>query len=142
MRVRALRATPNHLSPRRRSFCSGSATSAAGGRGRCAGAPPWMRGCPDCLGARAAAPGARLLLEPVAHAADGGDPVVPDLAAQVADVHVHDVRPGIEVVAPDAAQELLAAQHLPRMAEEHLGQRELACTQLYLAAFDDGSSRP
>ena len=46
--------------------------------------------------------------ERVAHAADRLDDAVAELAAQVADVHVDDVRAGVEVVAPHVREQLLA----------------------------------
>ena len=68
--------------------------------------------------------------QPVAHAADGLDHAVAELAAQVPDVDVDDVGAGVEVVPPHVGQKLFARQHLPGMAEEHLGEGELACRQL------------
>lgn len=47
-------------------------------------------------------------LEAVAHPAHGADRRGAELAAQVADVDVHHVRPRIEVVAPHVVEELLA----------------------------------
>src|SRR5687767_14802149 len=61
-------------------------------------------------------------LEPVAHTANVDDPLLAELLAQVPDVDVHDVRAGVEVVAPDAAQELLAAENVARILEEDLGE--------------------
>ena len=51
-------------------------------------------------------------VEPVAHAAHGGDRVGAELLAQVADVDVDDVRAGVEVVAPHVVEQLLAGEHL------------------------------
>ena len=52
------------------------------------------------------------------------------LAAQVPHVHVHDIRAGVVVVAPDLAQQLLACQHLAGMAQECFGEGELACGEI------------
>ena len=51
------------------------------------------------------------------------------LLAQVADVDVERVRAVAEVVAPDAVEDHRAGQHLPRVAEEELEQRELGAGQ-------------
>ena len=53
--------------------------------------------------------------EAVADPAHGLEPVLAELPAQVADVDVDDVRPRVVVVAPDARQQLLAAQDLVRV---------------------------
>ena len=55
-----------------------------------------------------------------------------ELAAQVADVDVDDVRARVEVVAPDVREQLLAAQHLAGVAQERLQQRELLGRELGL----------
>ena len=72
--------------------------------------------------------------EPVPHAAHGLEALGPELAAQVADVDVDDVGAGVEVVAPDVREQLLAAEDLARVAQERLQQRELLGRQLGLAA--------
>src|SRR6476619_3129888 len=41
-----------------------------------------------------------------------------ELAPQVADVHLHHVGAGVEVIAPDRAQDLLAREHLVLAAHE------------------------
>ena len=75
-------------------------------------------------------------VEAVAHAAHGRDAIVAELLPQVADVHVDHVRARVVVEPPDAAQQLLPAEHLPGMAEERLGERELPCGELDLRAVD------
>ena len=75
-------------------------------------------------------------VEPVAHAADRADAVVPDLLAQVPDVDVDDVGARVVVEPPYPAQQLLTAEHLAGVAEEGLGERELACRELDLPAVD------
>src|SRR5688572_31954134 len=68
---------------------------------------------------------------PVARTAHGGDRRrFAELAAQVPDVDVHDVGRRIGVVLPDGEQDLRAAQHLARMAQEVLEQGELPVRQL------------
>ena len=52
------------------------------------------------------------------------------LAPQVADVDAERVGGGAEVVAPHALEQLRAAEHLARVLEEHLQQRELGARQL------------
>src|SRR4051794_32798676 len=76
------------------------------------------------------------VVEPVAHAAHGGDRRRTELLAQVADVDVHNVRAGVEVEAPDLVEELLAREDLAGVHHERLRQRELACRQLELALAD------
>ena len=56
------------------------------------------------------------------------------LLAQVADVHVERVRAVAEVVAPDAVEDHRPRQHLPRVAQEQLEQRELGPRQDELLA--------
>src|SRR5690554_3976631 len=72
-------------------------------------------------------------LDAVADAADGGDQVGAELLAQVADVDVDDVGAGVEVVAPHVREQLLTRQGLTAVADQHLGERELARRQLDLA---------
>src|SRR6516164_1276272 len=57
--------------------------------------------------------------EPVSGAAEGSDALGADLVAQVTDVDLDDVRARIVVVAPDMAEQLLAAQDLAGMTHEH-----------------------
>jgi hypothetical protein len=52
------------------------------------------------------------------------------LAAQVADVDLQRVRRRAEVVAPDAIEDLLAGEHLPRVLQEQLEQEELGAGEL------------
>ena len=80
-------------------------------------------------------------LELVAHSANSGDALAAQLLAQVADVHVDDVRARVEVVAPRVVEERLTAQNVPWMAEEHLRQRELARAQLRGALPDPDAPR-
>ena len=61
-----------------------------------------------------------------------GSPGAVELAAQVADVDVDDVAAGVEVDAPHRVEELLAREHLARVAHEVLEQRELAARQVDL----------
>ena len=81
-------------------------------------------------------------LEAVAHPAHARDATLAELAAEVPHVHVDDVRPRIEVVAPDVAQELLARQHLTGVAEEGVRERELPGAQADDLLTDDGLPRP
>ena len=55
---------------------------------------------------------------------------LPSLRAQVADVDVDDVGAGVVVVAPHVGEQLLAAEHLAGVAQEHLEHRELARAEL------------
>src|SRR5919107_1706385 len=52
------------------------------------------------------------------------------LAAEVSDVDVERVRGKAEVVTPDALEDDRARQHLARVAQEELEQRELGARQL------------
>src|SRR5450759_161283 len=73
-------------------------------------------------------PAARLLstsFEAIAHAAHRLDAVSADLCAQVTHVHLNNVRARVEVQPPHTAEQLLAAEHLIRVPQELLGQREL-----------------
>src|SRR5687767_8393091 len=81
-------------------------------------------------------------LQAIAHPAHGRDPALSQLLAEVPNIDIHDIRAGIEVVAPDVAQELLAAEHLPRMPEEHVGEAELPSGQLDAPGADGQPSRP
>src|SRR5512132_324245 len=75
-----------------------------------------------------------LLAEDVAGAADGVDhpglAASLELLAQVADVHLEHVGLGLEVEAPDPLEEVLAAEHLSRLAEEGRQQLILLRRQL------------
>src|SRR6516164_4437437 len=86
--------------------------------------------------------GGMLAVEPVASAPDGGDPVRPDLVTQVADVDLDDIGARVVVVSPDVAEQLLAAEHLARMPQEHLGQRELPRRQVDRVAGRLGLAGP
>jgi serine/threonine protein kinase len=70
-------------------------------------------------------------LEAVARTADGRDERgtirAVDLVAQVADVDVHDVGAGVEVVVPDGREDLLPAENLARVAHEVLKERASNC---------------
>ncbi len=80
--------------------------------------------------------GGRLIccrIEPVAGAPDGDDVaragrVGLDLLPQATDVHRD--RAAVAERAPDELEQLVAAEHLPRMLDEHAQQVELACGQL------------
>src|SRR5699024_6000125 len=75
-------------------------------------------------------------LHPVADAPHGLDLVLADLAPEGADVDVDDVRAGIEVHAPDALEQLLPADRLALVAQQHLQQGVLAVGELLDAAVD------
>ena len=62
----------------------------------------------------------------VAHPPDCFEALLAQFVAQVGDVDVDDVRARIEVEAPHVAEELLTAEHLARVAQEHLRQGEFA----------------
>jgi uncharacterized protein YhaN len=59
-----------------------------------------------------------------------------ELAAEVADVDVDDVGAGVEVKAPDVAEDLLAGEDLARVAEEQLGEGKLASAEVDEAVAD------
>ena len=63
-----------------------------------------------------------------------GSPRAAELAAQVADVHIDDVRRRVVLVAPDGAQDLLAREHLPAVAQQVDQQLELGRRQLHRRA--------
>src|SRR5665647_1919970 len=52
-----------------------------------------------------------------------------DLAPQPADVHVDDVREGVELVIPGVVEDVIAAQHAARVAHEQLEEAELLGAQ-------------
>ena len=58
----------------------------------------------------------------------------PELAAQVADVDLQHLGPGVEVKAPDGVEDLLAREHLVGVASEVGEQLELARGELDIAA--------
>src|SRR5690606_414291 len=62
------------------------------------------------------------------------------LAAQIADVDVEDVRVAVEVGAPDRAEQVRAREDLARAAEQLAGQRILARGQAELAVGADQHS--
>ncbi len=64
-----------------------------------------------------------------------------ELAAQVADEDVGDVRPGVERVAPDLLVQARAVEHLAGMAEEEMQQIELAPGEAEVAVAAPGRVR-
>ena len=76
----------------------------------------------------------------VAHPSDCFEALSAQFVAQVGDVDVDDVRAGVEVEAPDVAQELFAAEYLARVAQEHLREGELAGRQVHPLAVDLGAT--
>src|SRR5690242_2653512 len=69
--------------------------------------------------------------KPISDIANGLDGRVrPQLLAQPPNADVDDVGARVEVVAPHAAQQLLAADHLARVLAELVQQAELALGQL------------
>lgn len=62
----------------------------------------------------------RFLANAVSHAAHGGDELGAELFTERADIDLDDVRTGVEIVAPDAREDLLARQHLSGMAKKKL----------------------
>jgi hypothetical protein len=80
--------------------------------------------------------------EPVSHPSDGLDDVIAEFAAQVAHVDLDDVAAGVVVVAPDAAEDLLAGEHLSGVRDEHLQQGELAGGELDGATGAAGGAGP
>ncbi|NHC46672.1 EAL domain-containing protein [Motilibacter sp. K478] len=80
--------------------------------------------------------------EAVAHPADRDDSLRAELAPQVAHVDVHHVGARVEVVAPDAGQHLLAAEHLVGVAQERLQKQELAGGQVDRALPDGRAPGP
>src|SRR5687767_8791828 len=78
----------------------------------------------------------RTVTEAVADPSDRLDRVVAELLAQGADVDVDDVGPRLGVVAPHPRQDLVSAEHLSRMAHQHLEQRELASGQVEAICAD------
>src|SRR5258708_5969299 len=88
-----------------------------------------MCGCGSAIGSSAAR------IEPVAGAPDSDDVarlgrVGLDLLSEATDIHRD--RAAVAVGAPDQLEQLVAAEHLPRMLDEYAQQRELACGQLDL----------
>src|SRR5699024_7006795 len=72
----------------------------------------------------------------VSHASYRLDGLRADLLAEVADVDVDDVRSGIEVVAPDVAEQLLPAQHVSGVAQEGLEEHELPSAEVTFLPSD------
>ena len=70
-----------------------------------------------------------------------GSPVGLELAAQVADEDVGDVRPGIERVAPHLLVQARAIEHLAGVAQEEVQQVELAARQAEVAPAAQGVVR-
>src|SRR3712207_4942301 len=70
-----------------------------------------------------------------------GEPSLLELAPQVVDVDVDDVRGGLERLAPDLLAQLVAREHLPAVSHEVLEQRELGARQGDLAALDRDLAR-
>src|SRR5215212_1514788 len=70
----------------------------------------------------------------VAHRLDRPLAVLPELAAQVADVHLQHLRARVELEAPDRIEDLLPREHLVRMAHEIGEQLELPGGQPHLLA--------
>ena len=106
---------------------------------------PWVMAGPSparCsrLAGSGPEPGSSSVVEPVAHAAHGGDGAGSELLAQVADVDVDDVRAGVEVEAPDLVEELFAGEHLAGVHHQGLGEGELAGGELELALADGGAA--
>src|SRR5665647_873994 len=64
------------------------------------------------------------VVERVAGAADGADRVLltagVEQLAQASDMHIHGALVDIDVAAPDAVEQLLAAEHAARMLQEEL----------------------
>jgi hypothetical protein len=84
---------------------------------------------PGCFGPAVGA-------QAVAGPADRLDQRLAELAAQIAHVHVDEVRARIEVRAPGHGQQLRPGQNLARVAGERLQQRELAGGQAERPAAD------
>src|SRR5690242_2257446 len=84
--------------------------------------------------------------QPIAGRAHGFDRDITvglgELAAQVADVHVEDVRPRVVVVTPDRVQDLRAGKDLIRMPHQVRQQLELACREIDAAARAMDLARP
>src|SRR5919106_6091959 len=80
--------------------------------------------------------------EPVPDAAHRLESPLSQLAAEVADVDVDDVRAGVIVIAPDQGEELLAAHDLVRVLEERSKKLELARAQLDGTPGDACPARP
>src|SRR5882724_10248480 len=77
-------------------------------------------------------------IEPVAGAPNGDDVAGPrrvglDLLSQSTDVHRD--RATVAERAPDQLEQLVAAEHLPRMLDQSAQQRELACREVDLTSL-------
>src|ERR1700704_5831109 len=83
--------------------------------------------------------------ESVARAADGLDALgaegLIDLLAQIADVHLDDVRVALEVDAPHVVEDVGLRRDAPVLAHEELEQCELACGQPDVGALTPRASR-
>src|SRR6478672_11637544 len=60
----------------------------------------------------------------------------PELLAQPSDADVHNVRSGVEAVAPDLGEQALAAHDLACVREEVIQQAKLAIGEIGDAVFD------
>src|SRR3954463_9618001 len=78
--------------------------------------------------------------ECIAHVADRGHDVGAQLAAQPADADVDDVRLGIELTAPDLAEQLLARADIAAAEHEVAQQLELTPGQADRAAAGVGGA--
>ena len=85
------------------------------------------------------------LAQHVAHAAHGVDQARLaarlQLAAEVRDVDLDRVRPGLELVAPDALEDEVAGHHLARVEHEQLEQRVLGAGEVEVAVAAWGHAR-
>src|SRR5207244_1058452 len=92
----------------------------------------WRRRRPAWRGS--AASRKTLVTKPVAAAPDRLDRVSPkgsvDLFAEIADIHVDDVRDAVVAEIPDVLDDPRPAQDLARPTHEELEQRELLCGEL------------
>src|SRR5690606_10451134 len=96
--------------------------------------PGTVRRPPPSGGGRFVGSGAGLsgqLFEPVPHAADGHEPLRPQLAPQIPHVDVDHIGARVEVITPHPAEQLFARQHLAGVAHERLRQRELPRGQVH-----------
>ena len=64
-------------------------------------------------------------LEAITHSARAGDARLAEFLPQIVDVDLYNIGAGIVVVAPIVGEHLLFAEHLPRMSEQLLREREL-----------------
>src|SRR5689334_19886223 len=84
--------------------------------------------------------------QPVASRAHGFDRGVAidlgELPAQIADIDVEDVRPGVVVIAPDRVEDLRAREDPVRMPHQVRQQLELAGGQIHLATSANDLAGP